>query len=142
MFTYQDTSSSLVTLTDSDVFKQRRQYSRAPTNDGTMIDVGNMTPLRLRSKQKNYIRKLMVSGHACIVERLLAKTTSDSMWRLIWMGCATLAIFATKISGLKAIWVNTSSKFTQNQINVIQYFRNKKLMHTHISSSHKQRLSE
>ena len=64
----------------------------------------------------------MVSGHAFIVERLLPsrRTTSDSMLRHIWMGCATLAIFAIKISGLKTFLNVTSREVTQNLINFIQ----------------------
>ena len=48
--------------------------------------------------------------------------TLDSMLKHIWIDCATLAIFATKISCLKTSLNFTSQGITQNQINVVQIF--------------------
>ena len=53
-----DTSSSLVNTTDSDVVKQKRQCSRAPTDDVTRIYVGNMTPEEVEAKTKELYEKI------------------------------------------------------------------------------------
>ena len=60
-----DTGSSLVTTTGSDVVKQRRQYSRAPANDGTLIFVGNMTQEEIKIKTKELYQKID-GGWSCL----------------------------------------------------------------------------
>lgn len=58
VFISEDTCSSLIATTGSDVVKQRRQYSRAPANDGTLIYVGNMTPEQIKLKTKELYQKI------------------------------------------------------------------------------------
>ena len=58
VFISKDTSSSLVTTCDTVDVSHRRQYSRAPTTDGTMIYVGNMTPEEIEGKTKELYQKI------------------------------------------------------------------------------------
>ena len=53
-----DTSSSMVTTSDTNVVKQRRQISKAPRNDDSRIDVGNMTPEEIEAKRKELLETL------------------------------------------------------------------------------------
>ena len=54
----EDTRSSLVNAPENADVKQRRQYSRAPPNDGTMIYVGNMTPEEIEVKTKELYKRI------------------------------------------------------------------------------------
>ena len=142
-----DTSSSWVTTSDTDVVKQRRQYARAPPNDVTRIYVGNMTPEEIEAKTRELYQKIddfwtclhcgKTSGPTNI--RLHVETHMDGL-------CYTCNIcnkdFRSKII-LKNHKQSSEGITIKNQINVIQiFFRNKRLMQTHISSSHKQRLAK
>ena len=86
---------------------------------------------RLKGKLRNCIRKLKVFGPAFIAERLLLaqNATSGFMLRHTWMDCATLAIFATKISGLKM-------RLTFTNQDIINNFRTKKAFTLHIQRNH------
>ena len=58
MFASYDTSSSLVTATETGVVKQRKQYSRAPSNDVPKIYVGDLTPEEIEAKTKDLYQKV------------------------------------------------------------------------------------
>ena len=53
-----DTSSSMVTTSDTDGVKPRRQCSKAPRNDDSRIDVANMTPEEIEEKTKELYQKI------------------------------------------------------------------------------------
>ena len=52
-----DNSSSLITTADTVVAKQRKQYSRAPTDDVPKIFVGNMTPEEIEAQTREMYYK-------------------------------------------------------------------------------------
>ena len=58
MFISDDTSSILVTTSDTNVVKQRRQNPKLTTNDDTMIYVGSMTPYEIEAKTKELYEKI------------------------------------------------------------------------------------
>ena len=74
MLISDDTSSSLVTTLDTDVVKQKKQYSRASTNGVSSIYVGNMTPEEIEAKTQELYQK--IDG---VLTCLLCGKTSSQM---------------------------------------------------------------
>ena len=60
-----DTSSLMVSTNDTDIMKQRRQYSRAQTTDASRIYVGDMTSEEIEAKTKELYQKID-GGWSCL----------------------------------------------------------------------------